>query len=375
MKKEKLLYITPIPPPYGGIAVLCQSILNAGLKKQFDVIQLNTTKKALREKIDSVRIIGVINSIKNYIKLIRICSKNKDVRYAFLTGTSNLAIIRDYIYIIILKIFKIKPIFYLHGTRKLPNSSFIIRLISKKAMNASTYILSPTKVDFESAKKISNNPEKVKLFYNSTIVKVNIMQKYNISPIQNKPLKIIGIGRLSDAKGAFDLLNVCINLLNESYAIQLYWIGRGAYEADDRKAEAMIKRQDDIIQKNIFLLKDLTEDEKFNYLSQADIFILPTKNDNLPISILEAMAFGLPVISTYMGAIPEVIINNKNGWLIKHSDNNLLKEAIIKAISSKKLFSEISIINKQDFIQNFDSSNRVIEITSLIAEMNSKQNA
>lgn len=367
MRKEKLLYITPIPPPYGGIAVLCQSILNAGLKEHFDIIQLDTAKRALREKIDTIRLTGIINSFINFIRLIKLCNNNRDIKYAFITGTSNLAITRDYIYIVILKLFKIKPILYLHGTRKLINSSFIIRSLSRKAIKASIYVLSPTKADFEGAKLISDNIEKVRLFYNSTLVTRNVTNNYMISN-QDNFFHIIGIGRFSDAKGSYDLLNACIELIEEGFGIQFFWIGRGAYETDDIRAMSIIKRLKIEVKNNIFLLKDLTEDEKFDFLSKSDLFVLPTKNDNLPISILEAMAFGLPVISTRTGAIPEVITNNENGWLVNYSDKKELKGTIIKAISSKVVLSQMSAKNKQDFYQYFDSTIRVREILALFEE-------
>lgn len=364
MNKQKLLFISPIPPPFGGIAVLSQSILKSGLTDYYHVIQLNTATKSLREKIDSVRITGVFNGLKNHILLFRLCLKNRDVKYAYITGTCNLAITRDIMYIFILRLFKIEVLFNIHGTRKLDKSNFWIKAISRKAMWVSKFVLSPTLIDYEAAKKLIEPQSKVRLFYNSTKIQLSLPD-LNIKNNESKVLKIIGIGRLSDAKGAYDLINVCIELINEGADIKLSWIGRGAYKEDDKKAESILKNQSLEVRKNIILLKDLTEEEKYFHLAQSDIFILPTKNDNLPVSILEAMALGLPVISTYMGAIPEVIKENRNGWLINHSSHSELKGIILKVKNEKHRFPIIAENNRVDFSNIYDSSNRVKELVLL----------
>ncbi|MGD9992100.1 MAG: glycosyltransferase family 4 protein [Salinivirgaceae bacterium] len=366
MKKTKILFITPFPPPFGGIAILSQSILNAGLKDYFDVISINTSKKALREKIDSVRFSGILNSFKNYLKLIKACQSNRDAKYAYITGTSNWAILRDFLYLIILKFYDIEILFNLHGTRKLEKSNGLIKWVSTKAMAYSTYILSPTRVDFEAAKKLSNRPAKVKLFYNATNLSVPVEPKYKNLLNAEEDVTLIGIGRLSDAKGAYDLIPLAIQLIDEGHPIKLIWIGRGAYEADDKWASDLINKQSPKTQKRIHLLKDLTEEEKFNYLQQADLFVLPTKNDNLPVSLLESMACGLPVISTYMGAIPEVIIPNKNGWLINHSNTSELEAVILTALQQKDKFPDMGKQNIEDFNRIFNAVNRVNELVAMI---------
>lgn len=365
MSKEKLIYVTPIPPPFGGIAILSESILNAGLKDKFDVIQIVTSKKALSEKIDSIRFSGIITGIQNYFKLISICLKNPKAKYAFVTGTSNLGILRDFWFILILAIFRKKILFNLHGTRKLKTSNFLVKIVSKIAMKLSYKILSPTKIDFEAAKIFFKNENKIKLFYNSTFIPEHLTNSpFSQTENERKTLKIIGIGRLSDAKGAFDLIDVCIELLNENHNIELTWIGRGAYESDDINARGIIAKSG--FESKISLLRDLTEEEKYKEIHKADLFILPTKNDNLPVSILEAMACGKPIISSIMGAIPEVIIDNVNGWLIEHNNKLKLKEIIVEISTKKKSIKTIGGKNIEDFNKIFASQNRINDIESFL---------
>ena len=68
-------------------------------------------------------------------------------------------------------------------------------------------------------------------------------------------------------------------------------------------------------------------------LDELDVFVLPTRGDNLPVSILEAMAGGLPVISTRVGGIPEQIDDGVTGYLVEPDDVDGLAEAIGKLAS------------------------------------------
>ena len=68
-------------------------------------------------------------------------------------------------------------------------------------------------------------------------------------------------------------------------------------------------------------------------LLQADIFVLPSYNEGLPMAILEAMAHKLPIISTDVGSITDAVQHNKNGLVIKSGDvesNKNNKNIIIK---------------------------------------------
>jgi glycosyltransferase involved in cell wall biosynthesis len=362
MKNKKIFYISPIPPPFGGIAILSKAILDAGLVDKLSIIQLNTAVKGKREKINTIRFIGIINSLNNYLKLFFLCFKHTDSRYAFVTSTNNWGVLRDSVYVFILWVFRVKILLNLHGTRKLKSCNIIVRAFSILEMKMAYKVLSPTKIDFDSASKYINNIEKVHLFYNSAYIPKELINT-NKKTINKNKLTLIGIGRLSHAKGTFDLLNVCIDLIKENYNIHLKWIGRGAYAEDDINSNKIVKIEK--LEHQIQFLKDLSEEKKYQHLIESDVFVLPTKDDNMPIAILEAMACGKPVISSLMGAIPEVI-SKDNGWLVNHSSKNELKECI-KSIYLKRFdFVKIGNNNRSAFNKFYASENRVKELINFL---------
>ena len=69
-------------------------------------------------------------------------------------------------------------------------------------------------------------------------------------------------------------------------------------------------------------------DEKKSIFRSADIVVFPTYNDTFPVVILEAMSFSLPVVSTFEGAIPDIIVNQETGFLTPVKDVDILAEHI-----------------------------------------------
>lgn len=110
--------------------------------------------------------------------------------------------------------------------------------------------------------------------------------------------------------------------------------------------------------------------EHLNYLHQADIFIHPsiiTKEDKegIPGAIVEAMASGLPVISTLIGGIPFIIQNMKTGILVKERDINALSNAIIKLANNTELRMKLGINGQNYVTDNLDLKDKEKELENI----------
>jgi glycosyltransferase involved in cell wall biosynthesis len=87
---------------------------------------------------------------------------------------------------------------------------------------------------------------------------------------------------------------------------------------------------------NVLITGSLTRAETLNKLKNADIFVLTSNYEGFPITILEAMSFGLPVIASDVGGVSE-IVDNSVGYLIKRGDKEGLKRALKELIDSKAI--------------------------------------
>jgi colanic acid/amylovoran biosynthesis glycosyltransferase len=145
---------------------------------------------------------------------------------------------------------------------------------------------------------------------------------------------IISIGRLIEKKGFADLIAACGLLTSRRRAFSCEIIGEGPLEEALRAQIASAGLED-----CVRLVGPQTQAEVAMRLAQATIFVLPCTReadggmDNLPTVIMEAMAAGLPVISTPLGGIPEMVEHEVNGELVPERDPPAICAAMERLIS------------------------------------------
>jgi glycosyltransferase involved in cell wall biosynthesis len=89
-------------------------------------------------------------------------------------------------------------------------------------------------------------------------------------------------------------------------------------------------------------------------LATADVFVLSTRSEGLPLSVLEAMAAGLPVIASNVGGIPELVVDGVSGVLVPPGDPNALAEAIEGLVQNPSLAHELGDAGRRRVVENFD---------------------
>lgn len=117
---------------------------------------------------------------------------------------------------------------------------------------------------------------------------------------------------------------------------KLYIVGDGSLRA---MLEKYVKEME--LEKNIIFTGRVSNDEIGTMLDKADIYISPTTEDNMPLSLFEALASGLLVISTDVGGIPNFIDNGINGYLVESNNTNQLVETIEIVLCEQNKTKEI----------------------------------
>ena len=143
------------------------------------------------------------------------------------------------------------------------------------------------------------------------------------------------LGAICDNKGIFDLLDVIATNKAEFIGrIKLYIGGNGEVE----------RLQSVISQKQLAEIVEyvgwVTGEDKNRLLKDCDIVMLPSYIEGLPITLLEAMAYAKPSITTNVGGIPEIVESGKNGAIITPGDKKMLYEAIRLFMDNPQLIAE-----------------------------------
>ena len=140
---------------------------------------------------------------------------------------------------------------------------------------------------------------------------------------------ILFLGRIDERKGVFDLLECARRLTPEVPSLRFTLCGDGQLE----QARGIIRRNG--LEHRVSLPGWVADPD--SYLSEADIFVLPSYFEGLPMSILEAESWGLPVIATRVGGIPEIVRDGESGFLIEPGDIDSLADRLKRLAQDESL--------------------------------------
>ena len=142
---------------------------------------------------------------------------------------------------------------------------------------------------------------------------------------------IVVTARLSEEKGHFVLLEAAARLRRHGQRLRLRFIGPGHLAEAITGAAQQLGLSDDVE-----LLGPLPPERVHQELLAADVFCLPTSAEGLPVAIMEAMAVGLPVVTTYISGIPELVIDGVSGRVVPAARPDLIADALRQAIGDSK---------------------------------------
>ena len=158
------------------------------------------------------------------------------------------------------------------------------------------------------------------------------------------------LSRLSAKKGTFDLICAVEVAKNNIPDIIVYLAGDG----DVAKAKQLIR--DKHLEENVKLLGWIDTAKKVELFSEVSTVILPSYHEGLPMAVLEGMACGKAIVSTTVGAIPE-IVGTENGILIQPGDVQALADALVECATNTERIKKMSLCNMKKIEQQYSICN------------------
>lgn len=182
---------------------------------------------------------------------------------------------------------------------------------------------------------------------------------------RDKPL-VLMLGRLGKRKGTYDILKA-IPLVEASGVTADYWLG----------GDGEVEQVQQIVSANewgqhVRLLGWVRDQAKHDALSQADLLLLPSYHEGLPVAVLEAMAYGLPVISTPVGGIPEAVDDGETGFLVPPGDVAALAEKIRLLLTDPELRARMSRMAQQRMMEKFEVTAIMQQLYALYDRLNTE---
>ena len=171
-------------------------------------------------------------------------------------------------------------------------------------------------------------------------------------------VRITFLGQLGQRKGSADLLAALVSLSQLPG-----WTATLA--GDGPVAETRKQVESAGLSARVHVPGWISTAQRAALLNQTDMLVLPSYAENLPMVVLEAFAHGVPVISTPVGAIPEVVLPERNGLLVEPGDVTALATAIRRLIEAPDLRMRMGEAARQDHSAKFEMNRYLLRLSEL----------
>jgi len=193
------------------------------------------------------------------------------------------------------------------------------------------------------------------------------LTEFGRADFSSTPPLIIAVGRLIPKKGFSDLIRSCALLAERGKSFRCEIIGEGPLKDELRRQIDQLSLKNDVE-----LIGAKAQTQLRRRLAAANVFVLPSVidpdggMDNLPTVIMEAMATGLPVVSTNIGGIPEMVVENETGFLVQPGDVAAMADAIEKAINDSSSAARLGQFGYERARTLFSIEKNVRELCALL---------
>jgi glycosyltransferase involved in cell wall biosynthesis len=271
-----------------------------------------------------------LGSIFMFLKLLTF---DREIKIIHIHGASYGSFYRKFIFVLLSKyLFRKKVIYHIHGARfdlfyegaPKPNgekqlfprlTKILVNFILKR-IDLLICLSNSWESYFINCLKISE--DKVSVLNNVVDNDLNLSKT-----IVNSPIQILFLGEIGPRKGVFDLLEV-FKKNKESFKDNIVLKVGGNGDIEKFKLYVNSNKIGHLVE----YIGWVGDDKKDVILSNSDILILPSYAEGLPISLLEGMSYGLPIISTNVGGIPEIVYEGVNGKLVEPGNLTMIEDSI-----------------------------------------------
>jgi len=359
-RKIAVLQVGPAPPQLGGMETFIGDLYHSHLSEVYDLTLLNIGKPCLKKS-------GAYNiktgyagsflrnpfiSISSYFSSFRFFLKycilliSQPIHIIHIHTASYTSFWEKCAYILVGKVFFKQVVLHIHGamfSAFFDNAFLVTRRMIRRFLRMCDAVI----VLSETWKKYFDKicyPQHVHIVENG----INLEPFTTLEIERTESPSVLYMHEVSKRKGIFDLLQVIQQLNVEGFAFHFDIVGAGKLDQVREKIKNME------IARNITIHGPKYGAEKFDFFRKNWILILPSYAEGLPISIIEAFAAGMPVVSTRVGGIPDLVHEEENGFLSAPGRIHEIVNNLKRILTNSELCKKISANNLKISHEKYD---------------------
>lgn len=345
-KKKSILFVVQLPPPFHGVSVMNEYVVNNPMldgRYEKRLLQMD-----FGQKLDDL---GTVNFSKAWYFWVflskltwNLLFKRPDLVY-FTFMPRGLNLYRDTGICLLIKLLGHKPLIHLHGRgiKDAAENSILKRWMYKIAFKGAQLISLSTSLKQDIDKVYKGNPLVLANGIDAPFFELS-QKKRNTIPV------ILFFSNLFVAKGIHDFLEVLHQLHQQGIVFRSIIAGG---EGDVTIKEVLAFCDERGFASKVEILGSVTGADKWEVFHRSDIFILPSHNECFPLTILEAISAGLPVVATRIGGIPDIIEDGKDGFIVEMKNVTQLTKSVIKLIADPVMLQIMSGRSKEKFASRY----------------------
>jgi len=332
-RRKRLLFVSPLPPPTGGISNWMVAVQRSALREGFEIRVVNSSPSAvgvtgtsrlrLGRVADAMRILWQLA-----VELLRFRPQLVHVNTSYFW-----AFLRDGVAIRMARLAGARTLLHLRGgdfPEWAEGSGAAVRSFIRATLRRTDCVIALT-AHTQRWLETELEPERVR--YLPNFVRLDaIGAPPDRSGRAGNPVEVLFVGWLIEAKGVRELLQAARGLPEARFTL----IG-----PPEPSFAATIEAELRGLGDRVCVLPVQSREEVFRHYRDADIFVLPTWREGFPNVVIEAMATGLPVVATPVGAIAEIIEDDRSGLLVPVRDAASLEAALRRLIEAPRLRLEM----------------------------------
>ncbi|MGD0451259.1 MAG: glycosyltransferase family 4 protein [Candidatus Bathyarchaeia archaeon] len=361
--RNKVLIVGPLPPTVGGITTFIVGLLNSDLVNSYKLVAFGTQRPTYGIfKVGSGYKMGMSIGAVNLVRS-GICTLSHLMAFPFSIVKNRPDIVHintasywpfweNALYVIVSKILLKRTILHIHGgefDKFYQGSNLFSKTLIRRVMNLPERIivLSPTWGRF-----FSNVLPSKKISILGNFADVSLYSNFDVdSKFSSDKVDVLFIGGTeAKRKGLYDFVEAASLVAKQCPNVFFTLVSCSGIKGLDALCE----------QKGIKnctkLLGFISEKEKIKTILDSSIFVLPSYGENFPVALLEAMAAGLSIVASAVGAIPDVVKERINGFLIKPGDYETLAQRIVVLAKDSNLRKQIAKNNMITVNQNYSKT-------------------
>lgn len=373
----RLLVLGPTPPPYHGVSVATAQILQHLTLRGHEITHIETKRPLeLSGRIRRAALVRDLNALAWFVQ--QIATRKPEIVYLPISQTT-LGLMRDSLTILLTRIHGTEVVVHLHGAylRRLYDTSpafvrWVIRLALRRVSGAIVLGESLRSIFLglvpEGRTYVVPNGVPREAVPDSQFV---LLHKQR-SERAGAPLRVVYLSNLIESKGYLDVLRAAAECKRRGITTHVSFAG--AWVDNSRLLAHRIVREEKLTDEVEFL-GVVVGKAKWQLLAESDVFVLPSyyPYEGQPISIVEAMASGLPIITTRVGCIEEMVRDGINGYLVEPRNPSVLASKLEILHRQPELRLEMGLQSRKIFETRFTADVMIERLETVFKDVLSRR--